>query len=333
MLIVLEIPYFTPEQQYMLYRAISEGGRGAIQDRSVMSMAEYIAAEWAQSIVSEVFPNDAPKVVSGKFYWDHSSLSLRYVINTNANVPPILKPYKELEGVEAFLTPPTSCIAIPREGAVIVSYEVGNFGPGYGYPGALPDPGYKAGWMPHIMYWRYNNATTWTHSDMLASDVYWQPIRNPYVVDMILAELIYSTGRKLPDDVLLVHALRSKFSAYISIKGFIYSLLDFADRFGANSVPVIAEIADIQEVADGGKQRYLATEYQASSSQMDQPIEQMEALRGDVMKLKDRALFWVYLIEWIAVTGVSLIAGFTLWTLMVRRRLFKEVEVSRLIPT
>ncbi len=333
MLIMLEIQYFTAEQQSMLRRAISEGGRGAIQDRSVMSMAEYIAVEWARSIVADVFPNDAPKVVSGKFYWDGSRLSLRYVVNTNPNVAPVFKPYKDLTGVETYLTPSTSCIAIPREGAVITTYEIGDFGPGYGYPGAYPDPRYSTGWMPHTMYWKYNNATTWTHADMLAGDYYWQPSRNPYVQDIILAELIFSTGRKLPDDVLLVHALRSKFSSFASSKGFIYSLLDFADKFGANGAPVIAKMVDIQGVADRGRQSYLETEYQAASTEMDQAITLIEALRGEAVKLKDRALFWVYLIEWISVSAISLVAGFALWTLMVRRRLYKEVAVSRLIST
>ena len=46
--------------------------------------------------------------------------------------------------------------------------------------------------------------------------------------------------------------------------------------------------------------------------------------------LKQRALFWIYLTEWLAVTAVLLLSGFVLWTLMIRRRLYGEVRSTRL---
>lgn len=55
-----------------------------MQTRSVQSMAEFVAHEWAESIVSDVFPNDADKVVSGRFSWQ--LLRMCFVINTNPKV-------------------------------------------------------------------------------------------------------------------------------------------------------------------------------------------------------------------------------------------------------
>ena len=46
--------------------------------------------------------------------------------------------------------------------------------------------------------------------------------------------------------------------------------------------------------------------------------------------MKDRALMWIYIIEWFTVTATLFISGFLLWTLMVRRRLYGEVGVTRL---
>ncbi len=324
----VEISYFTQKQQWMLHDAVYEGGLGGMQTRSVQSMAEFVAHEWAESIVSDVFPNDADKVVSGQFSWQ--LLRMRFVINTNPNVPPIFKPYKHLEGVECTLTPCSTCIAIPKEGAVVTSYTIGGYPDGC--PGIYPDPGFTSpGWMPHTMYWRYGNGTTWTHHDMFGGDNYWQPAINPYVPDMIVAEFIFSTGRKLPDDVVLVHRLRTKFANFISYKGFIYSLFDFIEKFGANLAPVISQMVKISSIADEGKQLYLHQEYEQSMSSMETAIAHMEVLRSEAMKLKDRALFWIYLIEWIAVTGASLLAGFAIWTFMVRRRLYREVTTTRLL--
>jgi len=47
------------------------------------------------------------------------------------------------------------------------------------------------------------------------------------------------------------------------------------------------------------------------------------------MKLKDRALFWVYLTEWSAVMGTLFASGFVVYSLLVRRMLYKEVRLTR----
>lgn len=330
MLVLVEVYHLTQKQQWMIYDAMYKDGRGGFQDRSVMSMAEYIAHPWAESIISDAFPNDADKVVSQKFAFEN--IFLRYVINTNPNVPSIFKPYKDFEGVETAFAPGTSCIAIPKEGAVVTSYEIGGFSQGHG--GAYPHPQFKSpGWMPHTMYWKYGNATTWTHSDMTGGDLYWNPSHNPYSIDMLLAEFLFATGRKLPDDVVLVHSLRGKFGKFISTSAFIYSLLDFIDKFGANDAPVVSKMKTIIDKSDEGRRQYLMQEYEQASSTMDEAIADMETLRSEAMKLKDRALLWVYIVEWLAVSGAFLMAGFAVWSLMIRRKLYREVAVTRMITT
>ena len=48
------------------------------------------------------------------------------------------------------------------------------------------------------------------------------------------------------------------------------------------------------------------------------------------IQAKDNALFWIFVIEWFVVTGTSMVAGALLWSLMVRRRLYREVGETRL---
>jgi len=324
----VETAHFTQKQQNMIHDSILEEGLGAMQTRSVQSMASFLANEWADSIISEAFPNDADAVVRQRFAWEH--LRMRFVINTNPDIPPIFKPYKNLEGVEPVLTPGTTCIAIPREGAVVTSYTVGNYPAGY--PGTYPDPGFSVpGWMPHTMFWTYGEGTTWTHHDMLGGDNYWQPAINPYVPDMILAEFIFATGRELPDDVMLLHRLRRKFLEFRSTRGFIYSLLDFIDRFGASTDTVVSRVAEISANSMEAEQLYLQGRYDGSREVMGTAILELESTREDAMRLKDQALLWTYLVEWIAVSGTLLLVGFATWTLMVRRRLYREVATTRLL--
>ena len=48
------------------------------------------------------------------------------------------------------------------------------------------------------------------------------------------------------------------------------------------------------------------------------------------LEAKDAALFWVFVTEWLVVTASGMICGVVVWALMVRRRFYREVEVTRL---
>jgi hypothetical protein len=159
---------------------------------------------------------------------------------------------------------------------------------------------------------------------------YWNTLFNPFAPDMILAELLFSTGRDLPSDVIALHRLRVKFTDFGSQKNFIYALLDFIDKFGANTSPIVERMGEIADLNRQARQLYLDQDYQESSATMDRVLADVESLRQDSLVLKDRALLWVYLVEWLVVSGVLLVTSFALWTLMVRRRLYREVASTRL---
>lgn len=46
-------------------------------------------------------------------------------------------------------------------------------------------------------------------------------------------------------------------------------------------------------------------------------------------RLKDQAMLWIYLIEWSVVTSTFTICGVVVWTLMVRRRYYREIGSTR----
>jgi len=48
------------------------------------------------------------------------------------------------------------------------------------------------------------------------------------------------------------------------------------------------------------------------------------------MRLKDMALMWVYVSEWAAVLGTSLLAGYVVFTLMLRRAMYRQAGMTRL---
>jgi hypothetical protein len=63
---------------------------------------------------------------------------------------------------------------------------------------------------------------------------------------------------------------------------------------------------------------------------MKEVQRQLEELSNEAIKIKDQALFWVYAIDWAAVSSTMLVCGFVLWSLMVKRKAYREVRTTRL---
>ena len=61
-----------------------------------------------------------------------------------------------------------------------------------------------------------------------------------------------------------------------------------------------------------------------------QLVEDVNTFTEETLKFKDRALLWVYVTEWLVVSGTFLMASFVVWSLMVKRRLYREVKQTRL---
>ncbi len=322
----IEVWMFTTHQQRMLYDGIVDG-IGGLQTRSVMSTHTAISIPWAESVLSDAFPNDADAVVSVG-YTGLQPLGGRVVFNRHPAVPAVFTPYGDLPGLPRSFPGYYTLLTIPREGVVVASYSIGPYP--HGYPGAYPDPEFEApGWIPHAMYWEHGKGVTWTFQDNFGFP-FWSTEHNPYAPDMLLGLVIFSTGRTLPEDVAQVHMLRAKFLYHDRASGLVHLLLDFIDRFGARTDEVLEGLDMIAGKVSEGKRLYRMQSYDEASALMDEALSDMDAMGERAMRLKESALVWVHLIQWLVVTGVSLAAGVSVWTLMIRRRLYREVAVTRM---
>jgi hypothetical protein len=110
----------------------------------------------------------------------------------------------------------------------------------------------------------------------------------------------------------------------------MFSLLDFADSFGANTRDIHLKMQEVDGTRLTSYQKYREFAFADAMEVMDSAMSEFETLRNDAMDLKNNALFWVFLTQWVVVTGTSLICGFIIWSLMVRRRLYRDVGTTRL---
>ena len=105
--------------------------------------------------------------------------------------------------------------------------------------------------------------------------------------------------------------------------------IDFVEKFNANTRTLTKEIGDNEAKRREAERLYIAQDFQSAVEMMDEVISRAQDLADESVKLRDRALFWVYVIEYLVVTATCLITGTILYSLMVRRRLYRQVYVTR----
>jgi hypothetical protein len=148
--------------------------------------------------------------------------------------------------------------------------------------------------------------------------------------EILMNMIMYCTHRDLIDDIDVFHRLKSNFGEYQIRLAVLVSLRDFIDKFGANTDAIQGEILKLQEIYVESTTHYMDQEFAESESAILEGLERFSESEEIARKAKDMALFWVYLIEWLVASSTFFISGFVLWTPMVRRRLYRDVQATRL---
>jgi hypothetical protein len=111
----------------------------------------------------------------------------------------------------------------------------------------------------------------------------------------------------------------------------LISTIEFITRFGANTVPVEQIIARVDESIVELGEMYLDLKFEECRQLAEELISELHEASDLAIDLKNQALLWIYVAEWLAMTGTLMISGFVVWTLMVRRRLYREMGRTRLM--
>jgi hypothetical protein len=134
---------------------------------------------------------------------------------------------------------------------------------------------------------------------------------------------------RLPEDLTLFEVFRNEFHEYPTRRALATGLMEFIEKFGVNSEQIVQRITEIDQMRREAENLFLEQEYSLALQKLDEVNEEFRLLSQDLVDLKERALFWIYVFEWLTVCATIMICGFVLWTLMVRRRLYREVRVTR----
>ncbi len=180
----------------------------------------------------------------------------------------------------------------------------------------------------------WGGSITFTFRDK-PNDPFWSapetgsPHSNPFGLDIIVNVMSWSTGKRLPQDPLKVHEYRRLVFDYGIQRSLLISLLEFAEAFGANSTRIYAGSNAIGEERRRSEDLYLDRDFDAGLDTMETAFGSLVELQASAMQLKSKALFWIYLAEWMVTMCTFIIPDAVLWSLMVRRTLHREIPFIR----
>ena len=149
--------------------------------------------------------------------------------------------------------------------------------------------------------------------------------------DYALNVVLYVTGGRIPDDPQVVYEARRLMEDFRSQGETLNSVIEFVEKFGANMQEAEEMMAEAQEIRRRGDESYLEGEPGEAVSYLGEALVVMVDALDRAYKIKDEALLWVYLTEWLVVSSTGMICGFVLWTVMVRRRFYREAGQTRIL--
>ena len=153
--------------------------------------------------------------------------------------------------------------------------------------------------------------------------------RWPYCPDFLSRMVYYPVKVPIPQDLDLDHLVRMLLSNYRQKRLYAISVMEFTEKFGANSRKLYDRLKEIDTEKKSADVLYRRMNLEGAKDAIKACLDKMSVLANDAIRAKDRALLWIYVVEWCAVTGTALAAGAILYTVMIRRRLYKEVHVTR----
>jgi len=313
-----EMFHLTGEQDRWMHDAIQEGA-GALAAPAGLSDHGDIQHAWINSIVYQALPNDFSAVLASGGRRGQTP----FHIEVNRNFPePVLTPFVPL-GIEEFPGAGGNMI-IGKEGSSTLAWQIGE----------------ALGRVPYMIAWDYGEGrgmtlgdslhlTFWSDYISLRNPAY-EATQNPYGLDILMNMVLYLTGRRVPEDVLAVHKIRSLFIEYRIKMSLLISLSDFAQKFGADSGQLADILHPLDERGEEAEDRYLEQNFEECEEILNSLFEDITRAETRFVKIKEMALLWVYAVEWLVTMATAMLSGFVLWTVMIRRKLYREVGTTQL---
>jgi hypothetical protein len=143
--------------------------------------------------------------------------------------------------------------------------------------------------------------------------------------------MLFLAGQPIPQDIEILHQTRRELLRLDISRGLLVSMFDFVEKFGANPLPLEEMLDQVDDLKSRAEAAYIKQDFTEALGLIIEAIAEAEAAEEAAVRVKNSALFWIYVIEWLVVTATLMISGMAVWGLMVRRRYFREVRSTRFV--
>jgi hypothetical protein len=289
------------------------------KDDHFIWMRDSIYAEGTGMILSEMGWYGTPGWTTNACEdWLKTSVYAAYpcdmIINEENEESPLLEivnpgPFINLPGFESVKFADEQGIHIPRPGATVWAV-------------------YRRAKEAAIMTRRYGEGMAVANA--MGLERFIQPYYEwKYYKDYFVNHAYMAASVEIPEDLELVHNVREELENFRDQRSFVIGMIDFIDMFNANTRPVEEMLAETTPMREEAEELYIDQRYEEAASTLREASARFDEINEAAVKLKEQALIWIYVIEWSAVSATSLVAGVIIWALMIRRKLYREVSVTR----
>jgi len=186
---------------------------------------------------------------------------------------------------------------------------------------------------PFFSTWTYAKGTVFAMTGDWTPDGGWVFLRWDYLPDFITNLMLYCANRPVPQDISLVHTVRKQVTMLGYRRLIATSLVDFIERFGADTRKLLAALDEVDAARDKVEALHLELNFVEALEAANAALSLMDQAELVAEKSKKEALLWIYLSEWLAVASTCLLCALVIWALMIRRRLYREVATTRFPAT
>jgi len=151
--------------------------------------------------------------------------------------------------------------------------------------------------------------------------------------DFFLNQFYWLVGEEIPQDIFLTNAIRRGLRDMQIRTQLVLAVVAFTETFGASARSIEMDLDQVSQLRSRAKDLYLKQDHSTAKDTVDRCLAMMMEIEAKSVRLKEQALFWVYLTEWAAVSGTAMACGLATYALMVKRRVYKEIGVTRLPPS
>jgi len=185
---------------------------------------------------------------------------------------------------------------------------------------------------PWIGWWRYGKAKIVGETQIFGSKGTTNRMLREWewFQDFLIYLVYFGADKPIPEDIYRAHRIRVEINTHLAKASMLVSLLEFIEKFGASTVRLYEDLDEINRREKVAEEYYRRDDYDSAAQVFEEIHRSWAELNQKAIEAKEKALVWVYVIEWLSVTGTALLSGVLLWALMVRRKLYREIATTRI---